>query len=241
MIVLFTDFGVQGPYVGQLRLVLAQQAVGVRVVELMHDAPNFNIQASAYLLAALVDQLPVDCLVVAVVDPGVGSSDREPVILQADGRRFVGPGNGLFDVIARRAQQAQWSRIDWRPAQLSHSFHGRDLFAPVAAMLAKGLAVTVSDYQPPILNWPDDLAQIIYHDNYGNAMTGLRAADIDKKTVFEINGHYLSYARTFVERPVGEAFWYENSIGLVEFAVNQGSAVQKMSLRLGDAVYRRSA
>lgn len=234
MLVLFTDFGVTGPYVGQVRAVLARLAPAVPVVDLMHDAPAFDPRASAYLLAALTDPFPDDAVFVCVVDPGVGS-DRAPALAAAGGRRFVGPDNGLFEIVLRRAAPAVLHRIDWRPDRLSTSFHGRDLFAPVAARLALGKSVACSPTDRRHADWPDDLAEVIYVDGYGNAMTGLRAATVPPAAVIEVAGRRLSRATTFSDMPEGKAFWYENSSGLVEFAVNRGNAAARLGIGIGTA------
>jgi S-adenosylmethionine hydrolase len=177
VIVLFTDFGLQGPYTGQMKAVLHRMAPGIPVVDLFANAPFGNPRASAYLLAAYAEWFAAATVFLAVVDPGVGGT-RPPIILEANGRWYVGPGNGLFELVERRATSKRSWDIDWKPERLSASFHGRDLFAPVAAMLARG--------EPPPgrprrddahrgKDWPDDLCEIVYIDHYGNAMTGLRA------------------------------------------------------------------
>ena len=129
MIFLFTDFGIVGPYVGQMKAVLARRAPQATVIDLMHDAPAYGPKFAAYLLAALAGELPSDAIVLGVVDPGVGDAQRRPVVLEAAGRRFVGPDNGLFAVAALRAEDPRWWEITWRPEHLSNTFHGRDLFA----------------------------------------------------------------------------------------------------------------
>jgi S-adenosylmethionine hydrolase len=137
MIALFTDFGLHGPYTGQMKAVLYQTASGVPVIDLFADAPAGNPKASAYLLAAYAAWFPAGTVFLCVVDPGVGG-ERPPLIVEADGRWYVGPGNGLFELVQRRAgAQRRWD-ITWQPDRLSASFHGRDLFAPVAAVLARG-------------------------------------------------------------------------------------------------------
>ncbi len=232
MIVLFTDFGVAGPYVGQMKGVLAREAPGHAAIDLMHDAPAFDPRASAYLLAALVEPFPTDAVFLCVVDPGVGSA-RAPAVAQADGRRFVGPDNGLFEIVLRRAAHASLRTIDWRPERLSASFHGRDLFAPVATRLACGGDVALSAGGTRFPEWPDDLAEVIYVDAYGNAMTGLRAAALPDGTAVSAGGRRLTRARTFSDLPEGRAFWYENSCGLVEIAVNRGNAAALLGLTPG--------
>ncbi len=235
MIVLFTDFGSAGPYVGQMRAVLVRAAPDVPVIELFSDAPAFNAKASAYLLAAYCAEFEPGTVFLAVVDPGVGGP-REAIALEADGRWYVAPDNGLLAVLARRADAAQWWRITWRPEALSSSFHGRDLFAPVVARLARGesLPGEADDGGNRIGgDWPDDLAQVIYIDHFGNAMTGLRAARLGPDARIKLGGTELDRARTFSDLPKGAAFWYENANGLAEIAVNGGRAEEALGLSVG--------
>lgn len=238
MFVLFTDFGKSGPYIGQMQAVLAQGAPNIPIIDLLADAPSFNPKAGAYLLAAFAGQFPEETVFVAVIDPGVGTAEREAVVLEADGRRFVGPGNGLFELVARRASRWRWWRIAWRPQAISASFHGRDLFAPVAVRIAGGEwgGLEPMDAERTGEGWPDDLAEVIYVDGYGNVMTGLRGEMVKPDTVIIAGGERLEYRRTFGEMPVGAAFWYVNSSGLVELAVNQGRADERLGLQVGAAV-----
>ena len=236
MIFLFTDFGVQDPYVGQLHAVLAREAPATPVIDLFHNAPCFNIQASAYLLAALFGQIPAAGVVLAVVDPGVGG-DRPPVILQVDGRWIVGPDNGLFTLVSRRSRSLECHRITWQPAVLSPSFHGRDLFAPVVAQLAQGqLPAREPHHLTANSQWPDDLPRIVYVDHYGNLMTGLRGECLTSAQVLFAGNRALQHARVFVDARPQDPFWYVNSIGLVEIAVAQGSAAERLELNVGDPV-----
>lgn len=156
MILVFTDFGHAGPYMGEMRAALLRRAPAVPVVDLMADAPAFRPDLAAYLLAALwPTALPGDVLL-AVVDPGVGTA-RRPLAVEVDGRWLVGPDNGLFEPILRRAGRWQGHAIAWRPERLSTSFHGRDLFAPVAAGLATGGRPALTPAEPTRFpDWPDD-------------------------------------------------------------------------------------
>lgn len=238
MIALFTDFGWQDPYVGQLKAVLAVAAPDVAVIDLLHAVPDFNSHAGAHLLAALAPAFPVGSVFLCVIDPGVGSP-RQALVVAADGRWLVGPDNGLISVVAARAREARYWRIDWRPEQLSASFHGRDLFAPIAAAIATGpfpddkLSPVAA---PEVCFDPDDLPRIIYLDHYGNAWTGIRGALLGEVDVIELKGLRLSRRATFHEAVKGEAFWYENSVGLVEIAVNRGDAAAQLGLKIGDPV-----
>lgn len=243
MIVLFTDFGPGGPYVGQVKAVLARDAPGVPVVDLVDDLPPCDPVPAAYLLAALAPAFPPGAVFLCVVDPGVGGA-RAPVSLDAGGRWFVGPDNGLLALAARRSEAPRWFAIDWRPAALSASFHGRDLFAPVAARLARGDAFPGEPAPGAPLDaartvggdWPDDRPAVVYVDSYGNAMTGLRAARLPADAVLAAAGRRLRRARTFSCVPPGAAFWYENANGLAEIAVNRGAAARALGLRVGTPV-----
>jgi len=235
MIVLFTDFGWQGPYVGQMKAVLAKQASDQMVIDLMHDAPVFNPRAAAYFLASLVESFPKGTVFLTVVDPGVGSEERRPCVLKANGYWYVGPDNGLFNVIAKQSREYTAWVIDWQPDSLSVSFHGRDLFAPVAAQLASGQLPEMTETNLAINpnDWPLELAEIIYLDSFGNAMTGLHGTGIGKDAVLMLKTKRINYARVFAEVEKGEAFWYVNSNGLVEIAMNQANAAQTLGLEIG--------
>jgi S-adenosylmethionine hydrolase len=234
MIFLFTDFGSADIYVGQVKAVLQERAPKVPVIDLLHDAPAFNVKAGAHLLAALAVRLPKGGVTLAVVDPGVGGP-REPVAVLADGRWFVGPDNGLISVVAARAKNIEVFSIGWRPRDLSASFHGRDLFAPVAATLAQGnrKAAKLKKAALAVGFGADDLPEVIYVDHYGNLVTGLRAGAVPRGRSLTINGRQVPYARMFSEMPQGEVMWYENSLGLVELAANSASAQQVLGLKPG--------
>lgn len=241
MLVLFTDFGLAGPYTGQMKAVLHRDAPEVPVIDLFADAPAADPRHAAYLLAAYAPALPPGSTFLCVVDPGVGSA-RPPMIVRAWERLFVGPGNGLFELCLRRAPDAAAWRIDWRPGGgMSDSFHGRDLFAPVAAALAcKAAPADFGPPAPPGLgrrgDWPDDLAEIVYVDVYGNAMTGLRAAALPEDARLRVGETMVTRGRTFSDRAVGEALWYENANGLAEVAVNCGRADTLPGMRRGASV-----
>jgi S-adenosylmethionine hydrolase len=136
----------------------------------------------------------------------------------------------------RRAERATVWDIAWAPDRLSASFHGRDLFVPVAAMLARGNLPPGQQCRESSnrrLDWPDDLTEIVYIDRYGNAMTGLRAAEVAMNAQLAVGDRVLLRGRTFSDVAVGEAFWYENSNRLVEIAVNQGRADRDIEVRVG--------
>ena len=238
MIVLFTDFGLCGPYTGQMKAVLHQMVPGIPIIDLFADAPVGNPKASAYLLAAYAKSFGSGTIFLCVVDPGVGST-RPAIILEAEGCWYVGPGNGLFELVQRRASSTHSWDIGWKPERLSASFHGRDLFAPVAAMLARGEPPPGRPHNDGAHRrkyWPDDLSEIVYVDHFGNAMTGLRAIMLSQNARLVAAGRVLERAGTFSDRPPGMGFWYENSNGLAEIAVNQGRADRELGLAIGSPI-----
>ncbi len=238
MIVLFTDFGPGGPYTGQMKATLAREAPGIPVIDLADDLPACDPEPAAYLLAAFAPAFPPGAVFVCVVDPGVGS-DRAPVALSADESWYVGPDNGLLAIVARHAGDARWFTITWQPPALSASFHGRDLFAPVGACLARGEAVpgTPLDAAATVgTDWPADRTAIVYIDPYGNAMTGLRADRLPEDAMLAAGPRRFARLRTFSDAEPGAAFWYENANGLAEIAVNRGRADRLLGLRVGTPV-----
>jgi len=237
MLVLFTDYGWRDPYVGQIKAVLARAVPRVPVIDLLHAVPDFNAHAGAHLLAALALGVPPGAVFLCVVDPGVGGP-RAAVVVEADGRWYIGPDNGLLSIVAARAAQAKVWRIHWRPEGLSATFHGRDLFAPIAAEIAAGrfpdarLTPTNLEVQFDVA----DLPRILYVDHYGNAWTGIRGGLAETGGSLEVKDQSLAWRPTFSEAGKGEAFWYVNSVGLVEIAANRASAAALLGLKVGDPV-----
>ena len=237
MIVLLTDFGLEGPYIGQVAAVLHRQAPAVPVVNLFSDLPPFDIQAAACLLPAYTDRLPPGTVCLCVVDPGVGG-ERPGCVVAAGGRWYVGPDEGLFTLLARHADSISCYHL---PAVqgASPSFHGRDVFAPAAAWLARQGQVSESWQAASVTlrdDWPDDLSRILYIDRFGNAVTGLRAISVAAPSLLRVNGHELRRAVTFSSVDTGQAFWYENANGLVEIAVNRGRAETVLGVQIGTPV-----
>ena len=235
MILLFTDFGSAGPYLGEMEAVLCDAAPNERVINLFADLPAHNICASAYLIESYSRGYPPGTVFLCIVDPGVGTTQRRPVIVNADGCYFVGPDNGLLDIVIRRAEAIQISEIIWRPQSLTASFHGRDLFAPVAAALATQSLDPgyIQAMDTPPHDVPPELAEVIYIDHFGNAITGTRASTLGPADQIEVRGHWLERATTFGSVVPGTAFYYENSRGLIELAVNQGRACDVLRLNVG--------
>jgi S-adenosylmethionine hydrolase len=239
MIATFTDFGVSGPYLGQVRAALSALAPGVAIVDIFPDLPAFDIQAAACLIPAYSQYLPDSSVCLCVVDPGVGGP-RKVLAMRADQRWYVGPDNGLLSQVARRASRLQVHEITWRPARLSNSFHGRDLFAPICARLASGqglptaTAISMAEIDR---DWPDDFWRVVYVDSYGNCITGVRASSVRDIATLRIDGLCCQRARTFSDVSPGTLFWYENSNGLVEIAMSAGNAAAHHAISVGGRLF----
>jgi S-adenosylmethionine hydrolase len=214
---------------------IMDEALQSRVINLLADAPRGDPRRASYLLAALAHDLPPGCVVVAVVDPGVGTA-RDGLIVEAGGRLYVGPDNGLLSRVVDQAPDSEVWRIDWQPPRLSNTFHGRDLFAPVAGMLSTGQAVPRSELRRTDMvgvDWPGQLPEVLYIDRFGNAMTGLRADTVEAGAQLQVAGNLVSGAATYGDVRPGAALWYANSCGLIEIAVNQGTAAEQFGLTVG--------
>lgn len=225
-LVLFCDFGL--PYTGQMKARLVAGAPNHPIIDLMHDAPAFDIRAASILLAAFAGGFALGSVFVCVVDPGVGSDQRKPGVVYAGGRWFVGPLNGVFEHVLRRwPSDAKAFEITDMQGQMSATFHGRDVFAPQAALIANGDLSGLSPLdldQVRHADFADDVFDVIYVDGFGNLMTGVRAETLSLDETLEVMGRKLPRVRTFADVESGALCCYENAVGLMEIVVNQGHA-----------------
>ena len=239
-VALFTDFGSRDIYVGQLHAAATKTKLTYTLVDLFHDVNSFDIFAGASLLAAMFDYLPHDAIVVGVVDPGVGGR-RLPIAVEIGERWLVGPDNGLF------SRSVAWATCEVRywileaPMDVAKTFHARDVFLPVAIELAVGDLGRIR----PVEDVDDisthhagkeiegDDQRVIHVDHYGNLISGIRGAAIALHQTVVIAGQELTHADYYECVPIGECFWYVNSIGLLEVSANQGSAARALAVKEG--------
>ncbi len=248
-----SDFGLEDPYVGVVKAVLWEKAPGVPVLDLAHALPPQDLRRAAYALFEAVPYLPEGGVILAVVDPGVGTRRRA---IAALGRRlYVGPDNGLFTLawlldppiraheITRTSPPSPKGILPlpgWAPG--GHTFHGRDLFAPAAAHLALGLApeglgpeVPVGDLvRLPLSLTPGPQGEVLTFDRFGNAITTLLRAPL--RGFVEVAGKRIPIRKTFADVEKGEAVAYLGSAGLLEIGINGGSAQKALGLREGAPV-----
>ena len=223
-ILTFTDFGATGPYLGQMEAAIKRGSASASVIHLQADAPACDPKSAGYLLAALANQFD-EAVFVCVVDPGVGS-ERRPLVVESQGQWFVGPDNGLFAPLFQQRGEMNFYQILQQPQGVSETFHGRDLFASVAAKIIEKQYIAMESVSKLEvgLEWNEDLREIIYVDHFGNLFTGLRGMQIERSARVRIADSILSWAPRFDVVTQGEAFWYVNSCGLVEISVNGGRA-----------------
>ncbi len=238
LIALFTDFGVGSHYLGQMKAALYGRRVYCPIVELCSDAPAFDPISSSYLLGSFLDYLPAGSLIIAVVDPGVGS-DRRAILVKSERHWLLGPDNGLLAIAVQREKNVRLQTITLEKTNGSRTFDGRDLFAPAAAMLCQNEVVPGVEIQASSLigiGWPVSVARIIYIDTYGNAVSGMAGDTVSKGQALRVNGVDIVYAATFSRVQPGCYFWYVNSNNLVEISVNSGSAADLLELGIGTRI-----
>ena len=264
LVALLTDFGTRDHYAGAVRGAVLASCPEATVVDITHELPRHDVAAGAYSLAAAYGAFPPGAVFLAVVDPGVGSA-RRAIALEAGGYRFVGPDNGIFThVLAEhpgaRVREIKNPRLH-RP-DASNTFHARDVFAPVAAHLARGEAM--SELGPPVRD-PVVLAQasvrqvgkseweaaVVDVDGFGNLTTNLSGAELTRilkaqggdptRLVVVVEGMVLPLVRTYADVAEGEPCALMGSSGRLEIAVHRDSAARLLGAPKGAPVRLRVA
>jgi S-adenosyl-L-methionine hydrolase (adenosine-forming) len=235
-----TDFGLSDGYVAQMKGAVLKQAPAAVLVDVTHLIGAQDVLAGSVVLERAIAAFPRGTIHIAVVDPGVGT-DRRILIVEINGQRVICPDNGLITWAWRMNLGAKAHALTWRPRESSATFHGRDIMAPVAGMLAKGKAVRslAKRIGDPILlevAASDRKGRIIYVDHFGNAITNIRLQGggdcsvlVKKKSVGLLRQTYADVAK-------GETVALIGSSGLVEIAVRDGSAAEMLGLKVGDEV-----
>ena len=240
-ITLLTDFGTADGYVAEMKGVLTTLAAGVPLLDLTHDVPAQDVAFARLTLARYWRRFPVDTVHLVIVDPGVGTS-RAAIAVCSEGRFLVGPDNGVLSpaLFALDARVVLLT-VD---AKASPTFHGRDVFAPAAAQLARGASLEMlgEPFADPVrLRTPlprrssDGIlhGEILTIDRFGNAITNLAARDF---VTVQVGGHEVRLVRTYGEAAPGELVALVGSSGFVEIAVRDGHAAARLRLCRGQPV-----
>jgi S-adenosylmethionine hydrolase len=250
IVTLLTDFGAVDTYVGQLKGAILAVDPSVALVDLTHSVPPQNVRAGAFLLCTAVEAFPPGSIHLAVVDPGVGTSRRAIAAKCARGDFFVGPDNGLLPVAINRlggltdAVELTRSKY-WRP-RVSQTFHGRDVFAPVAGHLARsvplrelgeGIANLQGPQSFPLAREEGDAlyGEILHIDSFGTLITNLWGDQLANQFTLTIRGRRIAGRQNAVFESVagGTLLGFVGSAGLVEIALRNGSAAGELQLSVG--------
>jgi len=259
VIALMTDYGYKDPYVGVVKAVIKSINPDVEIIDLTHGIERHNILEAAVMLAVSAKYFQPGTIFVVVVDPGVGSA-RRALIIETTHYILVGPDNGCLTLLAEQDKVKRVfdiSNTKYRLPEVSSTFHGRDIFAPVAAWISRGVpleeigveisydSVVKVHIEKPIVSIGVIKGQVLYIDVFGNIMTNITQREVNEAG-FQLGSKLLVqvgskkelciYETTFSKVPVGDYACYLNSWGYLEVAVNMGNAAEKLGVKQGDII-----
>jgi S-adenosylmethionine hydrolase len=255
VITITTDFGHQGPFVATMKGQILTHLASARIIDVTHEVPVYWPAEAGFWLSRAFPYFPIGTVHIAVVDPGVGTA-RDIIVVEADGYAFLAPDNGLLAPVVSRARKASIHRLDVDVARRrfrlpipSATFHGRDIFAPIAAELAAG-HVSVADLGPVttdiVPSWVDEPTVAADHvsgvvitvDHFGNLITNIDASLVQRfpHPIVRTGGHTFALRRTYGDVGPGEYLALVNSFGVVELARAEQSAAEGLGLGRGAPV-----
>lgn len=249
LIVLLTDFGTTDTFVGVMKGVIASICADARVIDLTHAVTPQNVREGAFHLDRSIDYFPAGTIFVCVVDPGVGTA-RRPIAVQAGPYRFVGPDNGLFTPVFERYPEARCHQLSEQRYHLpgpSATFHGRDVFSPVAAHLAAGVPIEkcgpeidrsscrrLESFKPAPLDKGNGwLGEVISIDHFGNIVTSFDASLLHPGETCSLSGGTalgVPVVGTYGDVEPGRPLAYVGSSGMIEIAVRNGNASRELQI-----------
>jgi hypothetical protein len=253
LVTLLTDFGDRDGFVGVMKGVMLSIAPEMKIVDLAHDIPPHDVQSAAFVIAQSYAFFPEGTLHVIVVDPGVGS-ERRILYVEAGEYAFLAPDNGVLRFVASRERIRRIISVEnrkyFRP-ELSYTFHGRDIFAPVAAHLARGIppeelgtpatGVRFDPLPEPRVAGDSVIGEIVYIDRFGNLISNIDGTELQRlltgyrRFVLKIAGRTVDrISRSYFDSQPGELLAYIDSSGYLAFALNGENASEKMGISLGD-------
>jgi hypothetical protein len=257
IITLLSDFGLKDPYVAEMKAVILSICPEARIVDISHEIEKFNMRMGAFILASAAPHFPAGSIHVAVVDPGVGTK-RRPIIVETKRCLYVGPDNGLLMLVAQKESISHVYHVSnprYMLPRVSRTFHGRDVFSPAAAHLARGFppfefGPEIHDYVIPEFANPrivkDKLfGEILHIDDFGNIVSNISAEDLEKICVLEgcpfhvkLEGKTLAlklcsaYGEVQAKKPLGII----GSSDFLEISINRGNASKVFKAKIGDSL-----
>jgi len=249
-VTLLTDFGTADYFIGAMKGVILSINPEARVVDITHNVPPHDVEAAAFTLLAGYRSFPAGTVHVAVVDPGVGSG-RRPILIQAGNHSFVGPDNGIFSYICDQENDFTAIHVTndkFFRQPVSATFHGRDIFAPVAAVLSIGVEarelgekiadpVRLKSLHPERLKNGKVKGRLIHIDRFGNCITNISRDDFTEAASLQIKGKTIkSFRRFFAEPGRDKLFGVWGSAGFLEIAANNDSAAKLLGAKRGEPV-----
>ncbi len=251
IITLTTDFGYKDPFVGEMKGVILSINPFATLVDITHAIEPHNAEEGAFVIGSSYKYFPSETIHIAVVDPGVGS-ERRPIIIEADGCYFVGPDNGIFSHVLSFSSMVKVIHATEERYMLSKNsptFQGRDVFAPIAAWLSKGIALeafghTIDDFKMFEIQLPEikgDIisGEVIYIDRFGNAITNIRETDLQRfgeQFCVEIKGRIIQPVKNYSQAAGRGLYCLVNSSSHLEIFVNMGSASRFFDISKGEKV-----
>lgn len=257
LITMLSDFGLKDPYVAEMKAVMLSISPNARIVDISHQIEKFNVRMGAFVLASAAPYFPEGTIHVAVVDPGVGT-ERRALLVQTKRAVYIGPDNGVLMLAANKDRISRVHTLTnpkFMLPKVSSTFHGRDIFAPVAAYLANGSLpkhfgpeirnYIVPSFARPELQVQSLVGEVLYIDDFGNVITNVTNADLRKigiregKSLFIRIGrksHHVNMGIAYGEAAPKSVLALIGSHGFLEIAVNQGSASERFKVNIGEAV-----
>jgi S-adenosyl-L-methionine hydrolase (adenosine-forming) len=251
IIALLTDFGTQDYFVGAMKGVILSVNRHAAIVDITHEIAPQDINSASFILRNCYAEFPAKTIFIAVVDPDVGSS-RRAILVETEKYFFIAPDNGLLSFVFEKAENYkvfEISREIFFRQPVSQTFHGRDIFAPCAAHLSRGVKpyefgneindfVVLAKRNPKRVSKSITEAEIVFVDRFGNLISSLKAEDLPDKFYLEINDQKIEKLRDFfAEAEPGELFMIMGSAGFLEIAAFKNSAKDLLNVEIGQKIF----
>lgn len=254
MITLTSDFGLKDPYVAEMKGVILTINPSVAIIDITHDVEKFNVRAAAFMLASAAPFFPDGTVHLAVVDPEVGTQ-RRAIMMQTRKGFFVGPDNGVLALAVQNQgieHVYQLANPQFMLPQVSSTFHGRDIFAPAAAHLSKGVSPKEfgPEIQDPVLPQFSKVekkdssvfGEVLHIDSFGNVITNIAKKEMSENRIKKVNVESphgsvkVPFGRIYAQVKPQEPIALIGSHGFIEIGLNQGNAAEKFHVKAGDRI-----